>query len=79
MESKVIDVRCLPLIGAIEVAPRPGAPMQRGIEIVKKCYDKGLWARNIGDAIVLSPPLIITKEQITEVFGIIRESIQETD
>lgn len=78
-ESKVIDVRCLPLIGAIEVAPRPGAPMQRGIEIVKKCYDKGLWARNIGDAIVLSPPLIITKEQITEVFGIIRESIQETD
>jgi len=53
--------------------------MQRGIEIVKKCYDKGLWARNIGDAIVLSPPLIITKEQITEVFGIIRESIQETD
>jgi adenosylmethionine-8-amino-7-oxononanoate aminotransferase len=46
---------------------------------VKKCYDKGLWARNIGDAIVLSPPLIITKEQITEVFGIIQESIRETD
>jgi beta-alanine--pyruvate transaminase len=78
-ESKVIDVRCLPLIGAIEVAPRSGAPMQRGIEIAKKCYDKGLWARNIGDAIVLSPPLIITKEQITEVFAIIQESIRETD
>ncbi len=78
-EAKVIDVRCLPLIGAIEVAPRPGAPMQRGIEIAKKCYAKGLWARNIGDAIVLSPPLIITKEQITEVFGIIQESIRETD
>ena len=78
-ESNVIDVRCLPLIGAIEIAPRPGAPMQRGIEIAKKCYEKGLWARNIGDAIVLSPPLIITKEQITEVFGIIQESIRETD
>jgi len=78
-EPKVIDVRCLPLIGAIEVEPRPGAPTQRGVVIAKKCYEKGLWARNIGDAIVLSPPLIITKEQITKVFGIIQESIRETD
>ncbi|MDZ7684368.1 MAG: hypothetical protein U5O39_04675 [Gammaproteobacteria bacterium] len=58
----VIDVRCYGLIAAIEMAPREGEPMQRGIEAGKHCYEAGLWARNIGDALVLSPPLIITEE-----------------
>jgi len=53
--------------------------MQRGAEIEKKCCEKGLWARNIGDAIVISPPLINTKEQLAEVSGIIQPSIRETD
>ncbi|MFT7219869.1 MAG: beta-alanine--pyruvate transaminase [Candidatus Azotimanducaceae bacterium] len=74
----VIDIRCLPLIGAIEMAPRDGAPGARGAEVAKKCYEKGLWARPIMDAIVLSPPLIVSEEEITEIFGIIIESILET-
>ena len=78
-EPNVIDVRTLPLIGAIEVAARPGAPMERGGEVARRCYEKGLFARNIGDSIVLSPPLIITEEQITEIMGIIAEAIRETD
>lgn len=77
-EPNVIDVRCLPLIGAIELKPRQGAPMQRGIEVGKKCYKKGAWFRNIGDTIVLSPPLIITEEEISHVFDILREAIRET-
>ena len=77
-DDKVIDVRCLPLIGAIEVASRPGKPMERGAEIGRRCYEKGLFARNIGDSIVLSPPLVITAEQISEIFNIIAEAIRET-
>jgi beta-alanine--pyruvate transaminase len=77
-EPNVIDVRCLPMIGAIEVAARDGAPMERGGEIARRCYEKGLFARNIGDSIVLSPPLIITEAQISEIVGIIGESIRET-
>ncbi len=78
-EDKVIDIRCMPLIGAIEMAPRPGAPMQRGIEAGKRCYDKGVWIRNIGDALVLSPPLIIKEEEIVRIFEVIREAIRETE
>ncbi|MBT4162384.1 MAG: aspartate aminotransferase family protein [Gammaproteobacteria bacterium] len=77
-EPNVIDVRTLPLIGAIELSPREGAPMQRGVEVGQKCYEKGAWVRNIGDAIVLSPPLIISEEEISQIFEIIRESIRET-
>ena len=77
-EPDVIDVRCLPLIGAVELAPREGAPMQRGIEVGRKCYEKGAWVRNIGDAIVLSPPLIVSEDEITRIFDIIRESVRET-
>jgi len=45
----------------------------------KRGYEKILWARNIGDAIVLSPPPIITREQVIEVFGIIQDPIQKTN
>ncbi len=78
-EPHVIDARGLPLIGAIELAPRDGAPMQRGAEVGKRCYDKGAWVRTIGDIIVLSPPLIVTEAQINEIFDIIRESIREVE
>jgi beta-alanine--pyruvate transaminase len=78
-EDKVIDVRVMPLIGAIELAPREGAPMQRGMEAGKKCYEKGVWVRNIGDALVLSPPLIISEDEIEHIFAVIREAIRETD
>lgn len=70
-EPHVIDVRCIGLMGAIELSPRKGAPMQRGIEASSKCYEKGLWVRNIGDTLVFSPPLIITREEISHIFDVI--------
>lgn len=77
-EPNVIDIRCLPLIGAVEMAPRKNEPGVRGAEVARHCYERGLWARPIGDAIVLSPPLIVTADEITEIFGIIAESIRAT-
>lgn len=77
-EANVIDVRCHGLIAAIEMAPREGEPMQRGVEAGKRCYEAGLWARNIGDALVLSPPLIITEEEIVFMFDTIIEAIRNT-
>ncbi len=76
-EPNVIDARGIPLIGAVELAPREGAPMQRGAEVGKRCYEKGAWVRTIGDIVVLSPPLIVTESQILEIFEIIRSSIRE--
>lgn len=78
-EPNVIDVRCMGLIGAVEMSPRDGAPMARGIEVGKKCYEKGFWVRNIGDAMVFSPPLIITEEEITLLFETVAEAIRNTE
>jgi hypothetical protein len=45
----------------------------------KRGYEKNLSARNIGDAIVLSPLPITTREQIIEALGIIQNPIRKTD
>jgi len=75
---EVIDIRCFALLGAIELAPRPEAPLQRGAEVAKRCYEKGAWVRPIGDSLVLSPPLIISEAEIKTLFGTIAEAIIET-
>ena len=54
--DKVIDVRNCGLMGAIELAPRDGAPGARGLEIHKKCFwDEQLVVRNGMDVLQLSP------------------------
>ncbi|MDA0790284.1 MAG: aspartate aminotransferase family protein [Proteobacteria bacterium] len=74
----VIDVRCMGLICAVEMAPRDGEPMQRGAEAARRCYESGVWVRNIGDILVASPPLIISTEEISLIFDTMRESILAT-
>ena len=78
-EPNVIDARGIPLIGAIELEARAGAPLQRGAEVGRSCYEKGAWVRTIGDVVVMSPPLIVSEDQVTEIFNIIRASIREVD
>lgn len=73
----VIDIRTLPLIGAIEFAPIDGAQGKRGADIARRCYEKGLWSRNILDALVMSPPLIITRDEISQIFATVREAVTE--
>jgi beta-alanine--pyruvate transaminase len=60
----VIDIRNLGMVGAIELAPREGAPGARAYEAMKKAWDAGLMIRITGDIIALSPPLIITEPEI---------------
>ncbi len=76
--NNVIDVRCFALMAAVEMAPRPGEPMKRGAEAGQICYENGVWVRNIGDSLVLSPPLVITEEEITRVFDVIAKAIDQT-
>lgn len=65
---RTIDIRNVGLIGAIELAPRDGAPGARGYEVFERCFhDGGLLVRVTGDVIALSPPLIVTPEQIGQI------------
>ena len=36
-----------------------------------KCYDRGLLVRTTGDIVALSPPLVIERREIDELFGIL--------
>ncbi|MEA1672742.1 aspartate aminotransferase family protein [Nitrospirillum sp. BR 11163] len=64
----VIDVRNFGLMAGIELAPRPGAPGARAMEVFHRCFDEGVLVRVTGDIIALSPPLIVTPAQIARIF-----------
>jgi beta-alanine--pyruvate transaminase len=65
----VIDLRNLGLIGAIELEPIPGKPGARAYDVFVRAFEAGLLIRVTGDIIALSPPLIIEKAHIDELFG----------
>jgi beta-alanine--pyruvate transaminase len=65
----VIDVRNIGLIGAIELEPMPDAPTKRAFPAFLEAFENGVLIRTTGDTIVLSPPLIISRAQIDELFG----------
>ncbi len=69
----VIDIRNLGLVGGVELAPRPGEPGERGQEVFRACFDKGLLVRVTGDIIALSPALVVEAGQIEEIAGLLRE------
>ncbi len=75
----VIDIRNLGLIGAIELEPIAGAPTKRAFDAFLAAYDDGLLIRTTGDIIALSPPLIIEKSQIDELFDGLRKVLDRID
>jgi beta-alanine--pyruvate transaminase len=75
----VIDVRNLGLVAGIELAPREGAPGARAFDAHIKCFEKGALVRFTGDIIALSPPLIIEKQHIDELFGTIGDVLRSID
>jgi len=65
------------LVGAIELEPRSGEPTKRAFEVYLKTYEKGVLVRTTGDIIALSPPLIIEKEHIDQIFSEIANALKE--
>jgi len=75
----VIDCRNIGLIGGIELEPRPGEPTMRAMEVFRRAFDEGLLIRVTGDFIALSPPLILEKSHIDEIFGKLAELIEAVE
>ncbi|HWF01929.1 MAG TPA: aspartate aminotransferase family protein [Caulobacteraceae bacterium] len=78
-EPNVIDIRSIGLVAGVELAPRPGAPGARGMEVFHRCFDNGLLARVTGDILAFSPPLILDQEHIDRLAGTVAEAIRATD
>jgi beta-alanine--pyruvate transaminase len=72
----VVDVRNYGLILGLELEPIAGKPGSRGFEVFTRCFERGVLVRQTGEVIALSPPLIIEKPQIDEIFGTLREVVR---
>jgi beta-alanine--pyruvate transaminase len=72
----VIDVRNYGLILGLELEPIPGKVGTRGYEVFTRCFERGVLVRQTGDVIALSPPLIVEKAQIDQIFGTLSEVLR---
>jgi beta-alanine--pyruvate transaminase len=75
----VIDIRNAGLMGAVELAPREGQPTQRAMDVFRRCYDAGVLVRATGDIIALTPPLIVTGQEIAQIVDTLRAAIMAVD
>jgi beta-alanine--pyruvate transaminase len=71
----VTDIRNLGLACGIDLAPE-GALGTRGYKAFTKAFELGLMVRQSGDAIAMSPPLVIEKAQIDEIIDITAKTIK---
>jgi beta-alanine--pyruvate transaminase len=72
----VIDVRNYGLILGVELESIPGKPGSRAFEVFVKCFERGLLIRQTGDILALSPPLIIERGQIDQIFTTLRDVLR---
>ncbi len=76
----VIDVRNFGLMGAIEMAPREGAPGQRGFDVHKKCFwEENVVVRNGMDLLQFSPFLNSDPDEMEQSFAAIRRVLDAVE
>jgi beta-alanine--pyruvate transaminase len=75
----VIDIRTIGLVAGIELEPIAGKPGARAYAAFKKAFADGILIRTTGDIIALSPPLILEKKHIDELFGKLRDVLMNLD
>ncbi|MDP3407091.1 aspartate aminotransferase family protein [Bosea sp. (in: a-proteobacteria)] len=67
-EPNVLDIRTLGLVAGIDLASRPEGVGKRGYAAMEHAFhEEGLMIRITGDTIALTPPLIVTEDQIGEI------------
>ena len=77
--ANVKDVRNYGLMAAIELNSGPSGVGTRAFDVFNKCFfEKDILVRVTGDVIALSPPLIASEQEITQLFNRLAEAINET-
>jgi beta-alanine--pyruvate transaminase len=67
-EPNVVDIRTIGLTAGIDLASRPDQPGKRGFDALNSAFfDNDLMMRIAGDTLALTPPLIISEEQVGEI------------
>ena len=81
-EPMVGDTRGIGLVGCVQgkvsgEGDSYALDQQFGAKVDEKCEEMGLIVRPMANMCVFSPPLIITKSQIDDMFNILREAIRQ--
>ena len=64
----VVDIRTVGLTAGIDLAPIADAPGKRGFAALNSAFhDNDLMLRIAGDTLALTPPLIVSEDQIDEI------------
>jgi len=73
----VLDIRCLGLTGAIDLAPIAGSPGLRGYRAIEHSFhEAGVMVRMSGDTFELTPPLVMSENQIGEIVDKVGQTIR---
>lgn len=73
----VLDVRTIGLLAAVDLQPESSAPGKRAYRVHRASLRRDVLIRASGDTMLLSPPLILEKSHIDEMFGVLAEAIKE--
>ena len=67
-EPNVVDIRTVGLTAGIDLTSRPDQPGKRGFDALNSAFfDNDLMLRTAGDTLALTPPLIVSEDQIGEI------------
>ena len=73
-EPNVADIRTVGLVGALDLEPIEGTPGKRGYDAMETGFhDHDIMIRITADTIALSPPLIVSEDQIGEITDKVRK------
>jgi beta-alanine--pyruvate transaminase len=73
----VLDIRTVGLVAGIDLASKPDGFGKRAYAAMEKGFqDEGVLVRITGDTIALSPPLILTEDDIAAIFGKVARVIE---
>ncbi|MDT8896075.1 aspartate aminotransferase family protein [Halomonas sp. I1] len=78
------EARSLGLMGALELVADQGTgmrfdkPLGAGNLCRDLCFEAGLVMRSVGDTMIISPPLVITHDEIDELVRLARRALDET-
>src|SRR5579883_1812966 len=72
----VIDIRTIGLVAGIELEPRADAPGARAYDVFLDCFAQGVLIRTTGDTVALSPPLIVDRAQIDQIFDLLGRALR---
>ena len=75
-EPNIIDIRNIGLMGAVEMSSIPGKIGHRAYEAMRLGFhEHDIMLRITGDTIALSPPLIVSEEQISQIIDKLRKIV----